>query len=310
MKKLVFISFLLFCSQIKSQVWIDQDAEWHFSFWNISSYGHAVINYTADTIIEGNNCQILKATAHRYSVDMNWEHFYMGPDPYPTIYTYVSGDTVFYYNKNKFFVLYNFSAQPGDSWVLDDEIKGNGCNQSVCIVDSVGTIEINGQNLRWISLSSEVGSTFGLSGKVVEKFGSLYGYTFPIYLHCDTTEVAHHDFLSFSCYEDISFPLYNTSTTGNCATSLSIQALKNNSNEFKLYPNPAGDVLHLLYESEEQKILKVRFTDMTGRLVLSMELPSNTQTTLNTTDLTGTVYILNLFDGEVIIGQKKLVLLK
>lgn len=74
--------------------------------------------------------------------------YYFGVNTLEPEFTYLSGDTVFRYKNNKFNILYNFGAQPGDTWDLGIDTNQWLCSKSIIEVDSVKTITINEMPLR------------------------------------------------------------------------------------------------------------------------------------------------------------------
>jgi hypothetical protein len=241
MKTSTLILFLLITFNLQSQVWIDHGATWHYNYSEIGGGGFIKITYTEDTLISGQQCQKLISVKYRFSLDQYSNIVFLGTINLPTEYTFASGDTVFYYKNNQFYTLYNFGAQPGDSWNLGIDTNQFQCSQSYAHVDSIGTINLNGHSFRWLSLSNTNNSSVGLFGKIVERFGAYQSYLFPVENNCDSTIVVEFDWISFSCFEDTTFSLYNISAN-DCEYLLSINSNIQESNPL-IYPNPTSGII-------------------------------------------------------------------
>jgi len=261
MRYLTFILFLLFTFSLKGQVWIGHGAEWHYNVSGLMEGGFIKINYTEDAVIDGHVCQKLVPVSYRFTSDQYHNIIFLGTATLPYQYTYSSGDTVFYYKNSSFYILYNFGAQPGDTWNLGTDTNSWLCSDSYALVDSIGTININGNIYRWLSLSYLNNSSVVLSGKAIERFGSTGGYLFPVLNNCDTTIFVDFDIISFACYQDSTFQLYNV-TGKDCEYLLSIENYKGL--EFSIYPNPTSGIIQV----KGNVIKTIEVYDYTGNKVL------------------------------------------
>ena len=264
MKKYLIIGLILISSNIFCQVWIDQGAEWHYNYSSIGGGGFIKINYINDTIIDGHNCQKLVPERYLFTVDQYYNIIFLGTAYLQPRFTYSSGDTVFYYNNNQFYVLYNFGAQVGDSWSLGVDTNQMMCDSSYTYVDSIGTIDINSQTFRWISLSGVDNSSVVLRGKAIERFGSASGYLFPVEDNCDSNIVFDFDDISFGCFEDTSFSLYNV-TLEDCEYLLSLSEITSQEIKSVFYPNPTKGIIRI--ENSELRIQDISVFDIYGREV-------------------------------------------
>ena len=116
MRNLIIILILSFSFSIKSQVWINKDAIWHYEWSGIKGGGFVKIEYEKDTLINGKLCNKLVSIEYDFITNQKNEIIPSGKYPLKNQYTYVNGDTVFYLVNDNFFVLYNFGAKPGDTW--------------------------------------------------------------------------------------------------------------------------------------------------------------------------------------------------
>ena len=82
--------------------WFPIGAEWYYNLPYSESVNYVRFESIKDTLIIGKNCRQIKVTGNAFS-----GVFYE--------YIYQNSDSVFYYNNNEFSLLYNMSAQKGDT---------------------------------------------------------------------------------------------------------------------------------------------------------------------------------------------------
>ncbi len=199
-----------------SQVWVDEGATWHYDYWNISSGGFYRLEYTQDTTVGGQVCQQVETKKYSFVSDQSGTIQLLDSTEFPDQFTYVVGDTVFYWNDNQFFTLFNFGASIGDRWLIGTtNLLGSGCTDSSFVeVTNTGSITINSSTFRTITLATVDSSSIGLSGVFVERFGFLDQnsafHPFPRQMNCNG-DIVEYDMLTFKCFEDDAFTLYNPS---------------------------------------------------------------------------------------------------
>ena len=258
MRNSITILFLFFIISSNAQVWIDQNAKWHYEFWNIASIGYYDIKNTQDTILGGQLCRQIEQTQYILP---------SGATPADTLslateYTYVNSDTVFYWKDNQFFTLFNFGANIGDQWLIginDPSMGQFACNDSSFVeVTNTSSITINSMNYRTITLTTVNNSSLGLEGTFVERFGfmdtNIPSLPFPRFMNCDSTIVFEWNYVTFKCFEDHSFPIYNPSGE-DCVSFTGIQDQIPPSAQLQLSPNPTTGFINV-------------FSDETGTLML------------------------------------------
>jgi hypothetical protein len=266
LKSFLLIALCLTGLSSHCQVWVDKGAVWHYHFWGITHGGFQRTEYSKDTMILGKMCQELQILSYDFEENSSHVIFLARMDTLPERYTSVNGDTVFYLNDGHFNVLYNFGAQPGDTWDLGINSNQRFCTSSFVVVDSIGTDTINGHALRWLKIHSSYHSSAGFEGKIYERFGASEPYLFPMENFCDSTVIADTDIFSFSCYEDNSFTIYNPKGT-NCERWLSVKEIQNEISSFILFPNPVTDYLKVIADPIE-KINEVQIINSQGIKVL------------------------------------------
>lgn len=264
MKNLMTLIFCVLLTNGFGQVWIDSDAKWTFDYFNVAETGTWRWKYTHDTIILGHQSQIINATKYRYGGSGT------SIINYGNTFTYHSNDSVFYLKGDKFFLLYDFGAQIGDSWIVSIDTIFNACQDTAIVqVVDTGIIIINGNEYRTITLETISESLYALNGLCVEKFGILpttyensnFGFL-PGYQYCEGGPIIDYDLLTFRCYEDLNFPTYNP-TNKDCDTLTSTNELI--IEDFSIYPNPSNSTLHI--DSPNLNIINVKILDLNGRMI-------------------------------------------
>lgn len=186
--KRTFLYILLFAMplflQAQQPEWFPVGGKWHYSYHYLfadgSGYAKAMISDTA--IVNGQFCK-----------QITWE--YKSPNQFPGgasacegmgagNYVYEDSNRVYFYNQvlNQFLLLYDFTAQVGDTWSIPTVMKANSINLDTMIikVDSTDTTTINGHQLKVMYLTqiNESSITVFNSRKITEYIGSTTSF-FP-----------------------------------------------------------------------------------------------------------------------------------
>ena len=185
-KGLVLLMLLAITGFTKAQthVFAPVGAEWHYGKQTMFTWGYIRINVTNDTIIDGHACSILHKEERGFNYyNHNLYHFDLG-------YEYIAqeNDSVLIYRKGRFYKLFDFNANIGDSWIIP-----GGEEDGRVIVCGKGTEIVNGNELRFILIVDEFGSTFGYGNelvgdtlfppdtiKVLERIGPIGSYLLPV----------------------------------------------------------------------------------------------------------------------------------
>jgi len=252
--KHLLVLLLIFTSTISTaQTWVQPGATWFYEYEQFSTvcYGSLIkYHYENDVQIGGQLCQEFKQTTY----SSTWDPL---DSTTTTIgYTYTSGDTVYYWHHDQFFVLFDFGAQIGDSWVISDSLNSNILNDTICgdtssvTVTDIGTIQLDGSTYRTITLKKDTLSPYILSGTYIERFGKInnssdYSQHFFIFPQSDIQNCIPHiiiDWCSiyFDCYFDNSFSL---NPSGGCGYSVGTKEYQENT--YSIYPNPVNSDLKI-----------------------------------------------------------------
>jgi len=308
MKKLVLLFILTSLTFIytNGQVRFEDDAVWHYDFY-VSGSGFYKIELRPDTLIQNKNCQkylIKKYTFYQQSGGI----YLQGPIiDFPHEYTYTSGDTVFYYKNDKFYTLFNFSANVGDEWIINDEpIPFPSCDSisRVEVIDT-GEIEINGVSHRKVLLHTIEGSPMGIDGWIVENIGPIGAqYLFPTGRNCNDSTIICFEQHSFKCFQDSLVGLFNPSGI-ECEYLLNHVGIGEKENQiFQVYPNPTSDFINI--EFREIGEYQLTLFNHNGKIIISEKL-SKMKERINLTGFTNGVYTLRIENEKSKIRTEKII---
>ncbi|MFT5820969.1 MAG: hypothetical protein ACI8ZM_002217 [Crocinitomix sp.] len=311
MRKIILLLFISFTFQSTySQVWIDNGATWHHEFWGPFMSGYVEMNYDRDTTIDGISCQVIETTEYKFFDGGD----FAGSQVRPIQITYVSGDTVFYRNNEEFFVLFDFGAEIGDTWVIAEEPSEEfmDCDEiSIIQVMDVGVMDIAGESYRYLDLEPTANSPFGFVGRYVERFGlvstglSQFKYLFPTQYGCEgipddvPTEFGYFGFL---CFEDDSFSLYSP-TSNSCTKVVGVPEI-GELVDVNCYPNPATNFLEI---SADSQIENLQVYSSVGEFVMTIDISQNTAQ-IDVSTLSRGIYFFNIRLQNGLIVKRKVVL--
>ncbi len=304
--------FLILSQSLISQVWVNQGATWHYDFDNWFDAGFNKYEYTQDSLLDGHLCQVI--THKKYNFLKLDSYSFSGIVDRPSNFTYVSGDTVFYRNDGEFFVLFNFGAQIGDSWVISTTSSNSGvCSDtSKVVVTDIGTLLIDGINYRTINVEPTSDSPYGINGTYIERFGLLSNnyysgqFLFPFIQGCGN--IYEYDAIRLKCFEDSTITYHNpihNSTGQDCEYLLDHLDIDNIYVEpFLIKPNPAKN--QILISSQSQKQFDIKVYNLLGDIVLeltneSAELP------IDISQLKKGVYMIEVYENKVVLTTEKLI---
>lgn len=249
--------------------WIKGNAVWHYKFFNYSMPGSGYIKVwdDGDTIIQNKVCTKLKAVKHDFEpTNAQWDLAEFVSD-YLSGIVYYSNDTVYRWFNNEFHVLYDFSAQSGDSWILSTGNATFGCNDtSICIVESIGNKDIGGNLYNELQVNYASDSYEYFLGKINARFGPSQHYLFPLTRPCDNTSI-DIDQITFICFEDDS--LYYNPTNEACEYYLGLK--ESTLNTVSVFPNPSAGWFEVL---SDIPVKKVRIMNVLGVVLKEMDINS------------------------------------
>ncbi len=226
--------------------WAPVGAKWFYSqsLLNPDYITYTYIESAKDTVINDTTCKQL--VEFRYDMSTNerviFEEFFMFNDD----------SKVYYYSsdKNRFCLLYDFSKQAGEYWVLDEFSYSDedGFDNRI-YVDSVSNWVINGEDrvVQFVHMEDQA-LCFG-NDVIIEGIGNL-NYMFPF---CELSNIG-----PLRCYEDDSLGNYHIIGTQDCAFQyLSVDTYTATSSEYSIYPNPTKDFIKVNWNNKELRNIKI-----------------------------------------------------
>ena len=307
MKSKLILSFLFISCLLNAQVWVKPNATWHYDFYTLGYGGFMKIQHIADTVIESKNAMVFETTVTAFTTNMNYDIIFYFSDTLQRNYTYVNGDTVFYWRNNKFEVLYNFSEVSGGGWMLGTESAENNMCDDTSTVDvlSAEMVNILGTNYKSLSLQSTNSSPYRLEGKFNERFGAYAGnspwsYLFPNFAFCDPGIAVEYYTFWFKCFQDDEL-FYNPSGE-DCEYYLTYLSLSDSERKpLSIFPNPTKDILNIQSNLNGQ----IQVLDITGKVVIKSMKKTDKDFSFDVSTLNAGHYVVKLIteSGQSIINQ-------
>jgi len=288
--KFVLVILILISSVYGSsaQNWAPVGAKWHFTkHTNMSSaFSYTTIEVEKDTMVLGKKCSKLIGN--------------FDPCIWQSNIMYESNDSVYFYHtqNNDFSLLYDFGANPGDIWEINNITSSFGLgfpDTSRILVDSVDQILIDGEILRvlYTTQINMIESDYEFGGMIIEKIGAISFY--PWLFSCDPVAGI------IRCYEDDDI-FYQRDSNIACEYS-TVNTIDLEIENVKAYPNPVNDKLRITIDFPFDQKINFQMIDMSNKMVLHGTLGS---TTIDVSSLLRGVYVFNLVDSsnEVILTTK------
>lgn len=282
---LLIMSFIFFSCNLIGQEWASPGAEWYYDYGIFEEIGYVEISNTGDTIIDEQECKILTKTRFTYNhITYLYDTVVLGNE-----YTWSDGDKVYIYRHGQFYTLYDFSAQPGDWWVVPETYDTDFCDTIGKIyVDSISNIVINNTELRVLYCSEYENSHWSLGPKIIEKIGSVDSYMFPeVNNNCGIADLFEGGPLR--CYSDNNFELYSTGIAPECDYIVSVEQNDFFNNSFEVVPNPADN--YITFISKLFKPDNIEIFDIFGHPLKKINIQSEKEI-IDISVLTKGVYLI------------------
>lgn len=280
-------------------------ASWHYDYVHFWVEGYVNITYVGDTMINNKTVGKLQKDGYYYNHELLQQyHQHLGYE-----YMYSDGDRVYVYRHNQFYVLWDFSAAPGDSWLIPESFDTGYDTTAQVTVMATGDTVINGLTLRYFELEYNYNyeeQQWAYHGLVVERIGPIQDYLMP-----------HATFIAdlieggpLRCYSDDDFGLFETGIAESCDYLVGLNENKIASS-FLLVPNPAKEEVHLHFNLGVSDNVLIEVFGLDGRLLQSHSVASLKQGShnivLNTAWLSPGVYILKLSNDNGISSGRLIV---
>ncbi len=314
MKKTLFILITLLPFLTIGQNWAPVGATWYYGFSVWTNAGYYKIENVGDTTILTNQvhafqCNKLQKTHYNKNlVTQTIDTVVIG-----TEYTYSDNDKVYIYKHHQFYTLYDFSAQIGDTWIVPEISRYDGCDSIGTIrVDSIGTMTINTENLRYICVSLlDTMQKWGWKAKIVEKVGPIksyssypYAYLFPQkFDYCGMILDEYIEGGNFRCYSDNSSFSYSPELAPACDFITSVNTLDEISAKITIFPNPSNGSFKVYFDN--LSIKDVIISDLIGKTI--QQYHSIKQSNVEINNLSTGTYIITLIDNDNNVINKKII---
>lgn len=268
--------------------WFLPGTKWSYEYSAFTGYGLSTLEVIpGDTMIGNHLYKKLLSTIIFVNINSEVDTF----SEY--LFVHEENNQVYSYDASGGEFLYNFNLVQGDTLPF---MHFGGWSPSLFIVDSVGTIEINGVTLAFQDIKFEDLFNPGEFDKmrVVERIGSIHSYLFHSRLVIQPFDAP---FYYFRCYEDPDIGLINLSHNHvECDYIEGITSIPN-STKLKILIRPVPSSDFITVTSEIPLIDEIYIIDLMGR-IRSIIYPGQ-QELLN-------INIRELEDGLfILIGQRK-----
>ncbi len=285
-------------------VWCPAGATWIYGYGLFTEDGTVTVRYVRDTLVAGQPAQLLtrRLTSH--------DRAYPGLESthaMPSVVTRTVADRVEVLVNGQFYTLYDFSAQPGGSWLTPRVVPAGPCPAEVVrvTVDSVGSRQVAGRSLRWFRahLTTATGDAVvgNWPGRIYEQVGSLQ-YLQPESPTCGGTDPGFMG--PFVSYKATGGPMVGYNPTA--GTLLATAQARATAAGFTVFPNPSAGLFTLEIPATLAATATLRLLDPLGRTVRQLPLPANRQ--VNVRGLPAGVYTLLLISTDQLPLAQRLVL--
>jgi hypothetical protein len=289
--QIICILLFVFSTQQTSfaQKWCEPGAEW--VYWGCSMCPHDLVKtryfHQKDTLIETRLCQKILMQLIRGSNctdTINHER--------NSFFSYSMNDTVWFYVQNKFYPMYMFNAQVGDTHYLPKINFVWGDSMITTVVESTGFEIIDGDSLRSYTLKHIKGTRVLDTFSVTERFG-IKNDRFIFWDLSDWT--CSVPSWSLVCYFDDSIHFLDSKHQQSCEPcnpALNISEISVE-NKLQIYPNPADDFLTLKVEGFS--INEIEIKDITGKIIVSKTISNfSSENKIDVQGLNTGVYLITV----------------
>jgi hypothetical protein len=191
--------------------------------------------------------------------------------------------------------LYDFNANAGDWWILDEYPESWGDTVKVIFTDS---ITINGHKRKRMEINN-TSHLLSFGGSTIEGIGNWFNM-FPAF------DMAYE--WPLRCYQDSILGLYSTGEAPTCeTTSIGIEEIINK-DKMLIYPNPFNEAFAINYNiPKESKKGVFELYDVYGRLVYTTSLSNNVnQLQVVASSLKSGIYVASFVVDGIMICTKKI----
>lgn len=277
MKKLYFLFILLSSAtgSIKAQVWAPNIG----SYWNYTIPYHQVgmdyysgykeYKYVKDSLVNGNNCQMLSRYVYQAWHVAADQDYYESP-----VFTYTNSSGVVFINNYKstgsvqgqtFDTLYRFNVPIGTKWMFPHYCASG----PVITVLDTGHRQIQNVNLKWQKVSYHMmfgGDVYSPAlDTIYERFGFLQTNPLNPGTGCLFND---ENPLNFRCYGDNQINGFKYGHNNPCNFVLGVNDRDKDAHDLSVFPNPASSYICFNYTNPKWQEAGIDIQDALGRIVL------------------------------------------
>lgn len=259
-----------------AQNWAENNAVWHYEQINIQPpFNDDFIKFSSigDTVILGKQTKIILEERINLN-DTIANEIFMRSDS-NRVYLFDSFS-------NSFKLIYNFNALPGDTIEVFCPERISDSTTTI-VVDSVSTINVNGNILGVQYVSPLIFGNYDMTGMIIENIGWT-GFMFPLSTISDPPYGGE-----LRCFQNDSIGLYKPSAFDCDYLETGIESI-NNTNNFSSYPNPAHEIIQIsITKDVDLTRATISLVDVSGREVLNQHINSK-ETTIHINHLPNGIY--------------------
>lgn len=316
MKKIIIIPLLVLCVvQVFGQTgWPPVGAKWHYSYrpcsiWGCSGSIKEFIYFEAvkDTMVNDTVCTKIIVEYHNDKKEVK----YLGNE-----FIFSTENQVYNYHHGRFYLLYDFSLQVGDSVILT---PGSNCNlynqlesSDISYLDAIpvkhfvvekDSIEINGKKYLSMEMSYFFDYTFIKSFLcfgyriIVKGIGSFEFLTGNLY-----TGIESGFYGPLRCYSDSTV---NYTTDIPCELLTSAESFHSNQKVW-IYPNPVTEKSIIYFPNPLKTEVIVEIINSDGKMMTSNET-CDSYMQINPKNFSKGIYIFRVYSKDEFIASGKFV---
>lgn len=293
MKKLILIYIALLPISNQAQItdnnpWCPPGATWVYSRLTQGLY-YTVYSYVGDEVIQGFNCKNIEVKEVYFVTGMQGDIVSRTEEILGNVKLRESNDSVFILYQNEFRLMYNFSADINDTFIVNKYFDYSSCSDNspeLYVDDTLKVINSYSQTFDNITFDLLNISSHGRwdFGSIINKIGGLRSFVpSPSQNNC----VSDLGYIELCCYSDDlrGNILFNENNNNILNCHYITTFLLENDGGFqgiKIFPNPAYSILNI--EIANQNNLIYTIVDISGKTIshnISMKTDSIDISNLN-----------------------------
>ena len=195
-------------------------------------------------------------------------------------YLFVDNLQIYEVENNNTYLLYDFSKQVGEYWIMPKY------NDTIFVNDIEDLVLANGDTARLFSVTNAL-YLYWYSQRIIDRFGGVFGlFPNPIYDGCSYGDIR--------CYSEDNEILFNNNLEKPCDTAHFYTNILESENQNIKIPNPVSDNITILTNDIQIPIKSIEIYTMTGQFILSVPHPSGDNITIPFSRYHNGVYIMKI----------------